>query len=281
MNTKAIIFLLLCLFSIDTVTSQTLDRTGNGYFYWGYNRAFYSASDITFTGEGYDFSVDRVLAFDKPTPYNSSIYFNPAKLTIPQFNFRLGYYINSKTSLSFGWEHMKYVVDDFQVVNINGTIEGSASPSFAANYNEESITLHPSNFLHFEHTDGLNYVRFNIDHHHELKSLWKDRIQLSYVLGAGTGLMMPQTDITLFGERTNNNTKTYIQGFALSSNYGLKIDLFKHFYIQMIAHNGYINMPAIRTRGDNADRASQEIWFMEYIGVFGAYFPIKKKEALK
>jgi hypothetical protein len=280
MNKSVLIITMIITLCFDSFT-QTIDRTGSGYFYWGYNRAFYSASDITFTGEGYDFTIDRVLAYDKPTPYKSSIYFNPAKLTIPQFNFRLGCYINSKTSLSFGWDHMKYIVDDFQVVNINGSIEENTSTAHAGNYNNENITLNPSSFLHFEHTDGLNYIRFNIDHHHEIKSLWEDRIQLSFLVGAGTGLMMPQTDITLFGDRTNNNTKSYVQGFALSSNYGLKVDLFKHFYIQMIAHNGYINMPSIRTRGDNADRASQEIWFMEYMGVFGVYFPIKKKEDLK
>lgn len=275
---KKVFYIIISFLSISlNLKSQTFDRTGNGYFYWGYNRAFYNASDITFTGEGYDFTLDQLHAHDNPTPYAGNVYFNPTKLTIPQFNFRLGYFINSKTSISMGWDHMKYIVDDLQSTNITGTIDASASNLYAGTYDFDRVSLQPGTLLHFEHTDGLNYVRFNIDHHHELKSFWEDRIQASFVIGAGTGLMMPQTDITLFGERTNNNTKSYIQGFAISTNYGLKLDLFRHFYLQAIAHNGYINMPSIRTRGDNDDRASQEIWFMEYMVVFGAYFPINKK----
>lgn len=276
---KKVFYTIIAFVAISlSAYAQTFDRTGNGYFYWGYNRVFYATSDISFTGEGYDFTLTKLHAHDNPTAFKSNIYFNPAKLTIPQFNFRLGYFINAKTSISMGWDHMKYIVDDLQQTQISGTIDNSASALYAGTYENSSVTLQPGTLLHFEHTDGLNYIRFNIDHHHELKSFWQDRIQASFVIGAGTGLMMPQTDITLFGERTNNNTKSYIQGFALSSNYGLKLDLFKHFYIQAIAHNGYINMPAIRTRGDNQDRASQEIWFMEYMGVFGAYFPITKKD---
>lgn len=276
---KELLYLTLGLLLFQTtLNSQTIDRKGQGYFYWGYNRAFYSASDINFSGPGYDFTLHGALAADRPTPYESNIYLNPSKLTIPQFNFRLGYFINSKTSLSVGWDHMKYVVQDFQRVPISGFIEESASTLYNGIYDGSYMSIDAVNFLHFEHTDGLNYVRFNIDHHHELKSFWKDRLQVSVVLGAGTGLMMPQSDVRLFGHRVNNNTKVYIQGFALSSNYGVKLDFFKHFYFQLIANNGYINMPKIRTRGDDSDRAQQEIWYMQYLGVFGAYINLNKKD---
>lgn len=268
--------LIALLFLGNFINSQTIDRTGQGYFYWGYNRSFYGQSDIRIIGDGYDFTIYDVMARDRKTDWDPKIYFHPAKLTIPQFNFRLGYYLKSNLSVSFGWDHMKYVQDDYQVVNITGTIDEELSPVYGGTYVDgDRITLDPNNFLHIEHTDGLNYVRFNIDKHQELFNWWKDRIQMSLLIGAGTGVMMPQTDFTFLGQRTNNNGLPRIQGFAVSTNYGIKFDFFKHFYLQFIGHNGYINMPWVVTRGAADDRAKQGIWFIEYMGVFGAYFPIK------
>jgi hypothetical protein len=270
-----IIILLSSLFS----SAQTIDKSGKGYFYWGYNRAYFGQSDIQLIGEGYDILLEDVLARDRPTPYANNIYFNPAKLTIPQFNIRFGYYLKKDVHLSFGWDHMKYVMDDWQVVNITGNIDSDVSSLYGGEYiSGDRIQLNPENFLHIEHSDGLNYVRFNLNKSVELKSLWKDRIQVSLDFGVGTGLMLPQTDITFLGERTNNNSKVYVQGYGFSANYGVNIDLFKHFFLRGISHNGYINMPWIRTRGDASDRAKQSIFFHEYMVVFGAYIPVQKKE---
>jgi hypothetical protein len=45
---------------------------------------------------------------------------NPARMTIPQTNFRLGYFINDHYS-SYWVDHMKYVLQN-QVANFNGFI---------------------------------------------------------------------------------------------------------------------------------------------------------------
>ena len=39
---------------------------GNFFGYWGYNRAFYTKSDIYFIGSGYDFHLDGSVAKDNP-----------------------------------------------------------------------------------------------------------------------------------------------------------------------------------------------------------------------
>ena len=40
------------------------------YFYWGYNRDYFSHSDIHFHGPGYDFTVYDVTARDRPEKFS-------------------------------------------------------------------------------------------------------------------------------------------------------------------------------------------------------------------
>lgn len=47
-------------------------------------------------------------------------YINPAKWPIPRLNFRAGYFISGKYSISLGWDHMKYVAADIQTVKMQG-----------------------------------------------------------------------------------------------------------------------------------------------------------------
>jgi hypothetical protein len=37
--------------------------------YWGWNLSDYSGSDITFKGEGYDFTLDNVTAYNRQSDF--------------------------------------------------------------------------------------------------------------------------------------------------------------------------------------------------------------------
>jgi hypothetical protein len=87
------LFFLLFQFSLH---SQELKHKGSFYFYWGYNREFYSKSDIRFTGKEYDFTLQNVHANDRQSKLDADPYLHLNQLTIPQYNYRLGYFINNK-----------------------------------------------------------------------------------------------------------------------------------------------------------------------------------------
>jgi hypothetical protein len=55
-------------------------------------------------------------------------------------------------------DHMKYVVEQNQVVQIDGTISKMESP-YHGEYQDDDIMI-VEDFLQFEHTDGLNYENF-------------------------------------------------------------------------------------------------------------------------
>ena len=95
---KKLLLLLLLLCSTLVVNAQVSKHkkkhstaAGTLFFYWGYNRSYYTHSNIRFIGPDYDFKLKNVAAYDRPDKFRASLYFNPATITIPQYNARIGY----------------------------------------------------------------------------------------------------------------------------------------------------------------------------------------------
>ena len=68
---------------------------GTWYMYWGWNYGWYTNSDISFKGDSYDFTLYDVVATDRQSPFGWDPYFKIDRVTIPQYNFRLGYFFNN------------------------------------------------------------------------------------------------------------------------------------------------------------------------------------------
>ena len=117
------------------------------FAYWGWNRGHFSASDITFKGEDYNFTLKDVKSIDKPKPFGI-YYFKLDELTNPQTNFRIGYFFMENYTISLGVDHMKYVMRNDQAVTINGNI--NTDGDFDGTYNNDGIVL-TKDFLLFEH----------------------------------------------------------------------------------------------------------------------------------
>ena len=132
----------------------TAHNKGKFYIYWGGNRDSFTKSDIHFSGDNYDFTIENVEAEDKPKGWHID-YINPTRMTIPQTNFRLGYFINDHYNISIGLDHMKYVMKQDKAVNINGYYPNQGTYGESLPNNQVLLT---EDFLTFEHTDGLNYI---------------------------------------------------------------------------------------------------------------------------
>ena len=143
--------------------STAFSHEGKFWISWGYNRAAYANSDIHFKGEGFDFTIYNVRAQDVPEQWDPAVYLNPKALTIPQFNFRAGWFINEKLSFSAGWDHMKYRISRYQRVRISGTIDALASPDYSGRYSDGALIEIDTPFIRYEHTDGFNFLRFGAE----------------------------------------------------------------------------------------------------------------------
>ena len=244
------------------------------YVYWGWNRASYSNSDIRFTGNNYDFTLYDVKAKDRITNFTYD-YFHPTKVTLPQTNVRIGYFLNDNYTISVGVDHMKYVVKSYQTVKISGEI--NVGNQFDGVYNNDDILL-SHNFLRLEHTDGLNYVNVELKRFDEIGHLiginHKD-FQLNITEGFGAGVLFPRTNSTLFNQKRWD--EFHVSGWGISAGVGLNLTFFKHFFIQSDLKYGYIKMPNIRTTDNVEDKASQSFTFFQKNIVFGARFNLFNK----
>lgn len=250
----------------------TAHDKGKFYISWGGNRESYSESDVNFRGDNYNFTVENMRAHDKPKGWHID-YINPTRMTIPQTDFRLGYYISDHYSISVGWDHMKYVMSQYQLSNVTGYID--TGEDFDGVY-YQTPTVMTEDFLTYEHTDGLNYINTEFSRHDDF-SKWlgitnTDFIQFNITEGLGAGVLYPKTNTKLMGRERHD--EFHISGYGVSGKVALNITFLKHFYIQGELKSGYINMPDIRTTHNGSDRASQDFFFFQRIIEVGGIFRI-------
>ena len=259
-------------FSQEVKSPSSITKKGSFNFYWGWNRDAYSKSDITFRGNDYNFELENVQARDRQSPLTVDTYLNPANLTIPQYNFRIGYFLTEKYSITVGVDHMKYVMVGDQMSIISGEISKSGT-SYDGTYNNAPIKL-TRDFLMFEHTDGLNYLNAEL---RRTDKLWgKGKFAVNMSEGFGGGAIMPRTNTTLMGNPRYD--QFHLSGFGIGAVIALNVEFNERFFLQTELKAGFINMPSIRTTMFESDMAKQHFSFLQSNIVIGANLNTKKKK---
>ena len=267
------LLVLISVSGISQTNNHSIDKfkLGKIYFYWGWNGSSFSKSNIKFTGEDYDFTLKKVVAKDRQSDFSLKTYLNPLNATIPQYNFRIGYCFQENWDISFGIDHMKYVVLQNQTVEIEGFIENTNS-TYDGTYSGQSIKL-TQDFLRFEHTDGLNYVNVELRHSDRFINLKK--INASFIEGLGIGVLYPRTSTTLLGKESYD--EFHLSGYGLGGLIGLKVTFFDTFFVQSELKGGFTNLTNVRTTPSISDKARQNFFFFQYNIVFGGIIKIKIK----
>jgi hypothetical protein len=268
----------LLLFAVTTVNAQEEIRydplkKGQFFVYWGWNRACYSRSDITLKGADYDIKLLNVRAKDRPTKFSYHNYLQPDRITIPQTNVRIGYFIMPGLAISLGVDHMKYVATNDQTVTALGTInrQGQFRKVFGG---PEKLT---TDFLTFEHTDGLNYVNLSIEQYKELYHAGTEKCIVNWYYGAGAGLLVPKTNVKFMDYERND--RFHLSGYGLNAATGVPGVFFKHFIMRLEAKGGYINMPDIMLHEKNvAGRGRQHFFFGEGCWTMCATYSLNRKK---
>jgi len=249
---------------------------GSAFIYWGYNVSGYTTSNISFSGNGYSFWLKDVKATDRPSKFTAEGYFNPSKITTPQYNIRIGYNFKNRFALTLGMDHMKYVIVGNQTVIANGHIAIEDSTQYNANFNNTPIKI-GNDFLKFEHSDGLNYVSIDLEYSLPLLALFNNMLQIDWVSGFGAGLLMPKTEVHLFKKGVNN--KFHLSGVGYSAKTGFKFTIFSNFFLLAQFKGGYFTMPDVLIDENSNNRAKHNFGFGEYYGALGYQFKfIQKRE---
>lgn len=242
-------------------------KKGEFYLYWGYNRAAYSKSTISFMGDGSNFKLHKVAAKDRPTPFNAQDYF--VSITVPQFVTSGGYFFKDNWSIGFGTDHMKYVMRENQTLKIDGTIANTPESSpYAGNYSGDDIFVSPY-FLRYEHTNGLNYINATIDHYKVLWDAQKGPSKLVLVPGAGLGILYPRSDVDLFNQEGSNIF--HVAGWGVDAHAGLRFNILKNMFVLWNNKAGFIHLPDVLC-DVNKYKAKQAFFFFQSAFSLGANF---------
>ncbi len=251
-------------------SKKPFGKKGTMFVFWGWNRAAFSKSDIHFKGNGYDFILHNVVAHDRPSDLSWD-YINPKEVSIPQFNFRYGYFIKDNLAIVIAQDHMKYVMDQNQTVDITGNI---SDPVYANMVQNGKINLADEKFLTFEHTDGLNYVNAGVEKYKNISS--KEKVEILWAYGGGLGVMFPKSNVKLFGNERSD--RFHVAGFGADVRTNINFIFWKRLMARVEAKFGYINMPDVKTTLNNKpDKASHDFVFGQINFGVGYVFNIKNK----
>lgn len=238
------------------------------YITWGYNRSMYSTSTVHMWGTGptgqlFDVTLHDVTAKDMPERFQAKVYFHPGLFTIPQFNARFGKRIRPNWIASAGWDHMKYKLEK-QWMQVDGYAAAADFLDEAPEGAElawSGDSIYWGQGFNFEHSDGLNFVRFSLEHEHVLWAPSDREFDLRMFEAAGTGVVVCSTDFRWAGERYKN--PQHISGLGASVLVGFRANVHRRFFIQTSVQLGAVTLPWIRVQGPTEAGATQKMGFAE------------------
>ncbi|MBI1692796.1 MAG: hypothetical protein FYV88_5190 [Bacteroidetes bacterium] len=131
------------------------ERKGEFYFSWGYNKEWYTRSDVKVNQPALNnqYTLHQVQSHDNPG-WDKGLFKIP--LSIPQYNYRIGYFFDKQKGLAFeiNFDHTKHIIQDGQTMRISGTLGGRGVDS--------SILFSSANGFYYFLNNGANFLLFNL-----------------------------------------------------------------------------------------------------------------------
>ncbi len=246
--------------------------SGTLYLNWGYNRSIYSQSDIRFKSRVYDFTLKGALAEDKQSKKIGE-FAQLSSFTVPQYNFKAGYYFRNKYALSFSFDKMKYLFKNANQVLIDGYVNDGVDSVFSGIYSNQQLI---TNSLDFHYENQVNYFRFDINRTEKLYQNRAKNFAISFNAGLGIGFVVNSTDFNFESNFTRNINS--LSGFGISGQGSFRFEFFKNFFVQAELSGGSIQQSKVKTRMyDKEVYANQQFWYGQraiYAGVLIYFKPV-------
>jgi hypothetical protein len=257
----SLFFCLLFGSSIFAANPDTLKNNARFQFYlsWGYNRDWFSPSDLHFNNadKGHDFVVMDVKAKDRSGFSQIIPLAKKLDFSIPQYNYRIGIFSKNKPNwgLEISFDHTKYVMVDNQTLRVKGRLSG--------NEVDTTMFISATQFLHFEHTNGANFLMINLMR--KISLLTFRNHQLLLLAKAGAGVVIPKTYVRFLGEELDN--KFHVAGYLAGLESTLRYQ-FHRVFIDFSAKGVFANYSNVLVLPGT--KAKHHFWCFEAIATVGA-----------
>ncbi len=234
------------------------------YASWGYNTETWAPTDLRVSQPalGNDFTIHRLKGHDEPG-WTTGI-FNKQP-TVPQYNFRVGRFIDKKRTLAleFEFDHTKYSSTIGQTARVTGTIDGKPV--------DKMMVLDDKTFWYNLH-NGANHVTLSVLKRMPLVGRPEQRFSVSGIAKAGVGFMLPHADNAVFGnelylgEKKAGNWLGWHQGWWQFDGWtagvtaGVRVVVFRPLYLELTDKLAYARMSDVPVY---MGTAKHDLWMNE------------------
>jgi len=251
---------------------------------WGYNRDWHSKSDAMFKTLYGDFTIHDAYGDDVPKKFGI-YYFDPEKISIPQYNIEIGVMFNDKWGMDLHMDHMKWKFDRLRDYEITGDFSKKVwSTRGSRKTFEEAIRDKDASWLRFEHTDGYNYLSLGLIRNLKLVESKSGNFDIDARVSGGAGLMVPRTDIRLYyqkddggSDRYGINNKFHIAGYGVHADARLKFTFWDKVFLQATVRGSRIKVKNALVDGVGASLEHTPINSVQVIGQIGYQHKFKMK----
>ncbi|HTA26170.1 MAG TPA: hypothetical protein VK809_00155 [Bacteroidia bacterium] len=166
--------------------------------------------------------------------------------TIPQYNYRIGYFFNKKQDLAIelNFDHTKYIVAQGYNVIVSGTLHGRTV--------DTTVNINNSTLRYFLN-NGANFFLFNLVKKFTLFSTKDKKFRIDGLVKAGVGPVVPHVDNTIFGN--DNRRQFQLGGWNTGVEATIKVVLFQHIYLEYCNKLDYARYSGLEIYGGTAHQA--------------------------
>jgi hypothetical protein len=228
------------------------ETSGREFFVsWGYNGDVYSKSDIHFSQPslGNDFTLVGVQARDSKAWTDLFAH----SLTVPQYNFRIGFFFNERWGIELAHDHIKWIVRQDQQVRMTGTLNGAPV--------DTQVTLTPD-VLRYQLNNGANPLFVNLIRRVRLAREPGRPGHVALLAKAGGGFANPHTENTVFGQ-PNEKGFQFFRGWNVDAVAAVRVDLFKGLYFEFeekVLYARYFGINIDRGTARHSIKANEFTW---------------------
>lgn len=260
---KLLLALVLSATIITSASAQTKKpvRKKEFYFSWGYNKEWYTKSTVKINQPslGNNYSFVNIKGHDHPG-WDEGLF--SKAFTIPQYNYRLGLFINKEKGLAveINFDHTKFIFAD-QQARVKGTMNNKAVDSI--------INFNADNGYYYYLNNGANFLLFNIVKRWHWIATKDEKIKIDLLGKAGIGPVIPHVQNKFQG--MENEPGFQLGGWNIGVEAALRTTFFNYVFLEYSNKLDYARYSNLKIY---EGRAKHAFGTYEMILSLGATFPV-------
>lgn len=221
-------------------------RTSEIWFSWGYNKEWYTHSDVHVSQPALNnnYTLVGIHSHDHPG-WDEGLFTSP--ISIPQYNYRLGFIFNRKKGLGFeiNFDHTKHIIADGQQAHITGVLNGRQVDS--------TVNFSEANGFYYYLNNGANFLLFNLVKRWNWQQSGTGNFRLDALGKAGIGPVIPHVQNSLFGKA--NDPGFQFGGWNIGAEYAIRATFYKFVYLEFSNKVDYARYSGLKVYEGTARQA--------------------------